>query len=294
MKVLLSSIIKVDTAIPYPFKPVSPNWRLTTDASLDGWGATLGNVETFGSWSVFWKKTSINVRELQAILLALYHWEGQIQDTQLIVYTDNATAAAVVRKRGSARSLLLSKIAERLDFFCLKNRVTLCPAYVPGALNVRADALSRLRPRPSKWSLSPSVFQKVCNTWGMPEVDLCATRDNKQVPVYVSPLPTDQWRDCLTLDWSRWKLLYALPPNNILLKFLQRAEDLRRGQTLILIFPWWPKRPWFPLLQELAFQPFIPLNIGEEDLSQVTRRGRVYHPNPGLLSLHAVRLLGNC
>ena len=56
------------------FKPIRyPKFSITiyADASLEGWGASMGNVSTGGAWLPDEKLMDINVLELKAILLAL-------------------------------------------------------------------------------------------------------------------------------------------------------------------------------------------------------------------------------
>ena len=50
-----------------------PKFSITiyTDASLEGWGCSMGNVSTGGAWLSFEKLMHINVSELKAILLAI-------------------------------------------------------------------------------------------------------------------------------------------------------------------------------------------------------------------------------
>ena len=48
-----------------------PNTTVTTDASLEGWGAHSQNVEAGGRWRVEDGNDHINVLELRAIFLAL-------------------------------------------------------------------------------------------------------------------------------------------------------------------------------------------------------------------------------
>ena len=53
--------------------PRYPKFSITiyTDASLEGWGASMGNVSRGGAWLSYGKLTHINVLELKTILLAL-------------------------------------------------------------------------------------------------------------------------------------------------------------------------------------------------------------------------------
>ena len=62
------------------------------------------------------------------------------------------------------------------------------PRHIPGRLNVLADILSR----PSQMSstvrsLHPPVFR--AREWGIPLLDLFATRWNHKLPLFVSPVP---------------------------------------------------------------------------------------------------------
>lgn len=50
---------------------------------------------------------------------------------------------------------------------------------------------------------------------------------------------------------------------------------------MVVIAPYWPNRPWFPLLTQLSFQDPVPLPLRPDLLSQ----GAVLHPCPVLLRL---------
>ena len=61
-----------------------------------------------------------------------------------------------------------------------------------GGRNVIADSLSRQKQiLPSKWSLHPSIVQRILSIWDFPMVDPFATRRNRKLPLYVSPVPDD-------------------------------------------------------------------------------------------------------
>ena len=61
------NIFKLFKPIRYPKISII----IYTDASLEGWGASMGNVSTGGAWLPDEKLMHINVLELKAILLAL-------------------------------------------------------------------------------------------------------------------------------------------------------------------------------------------------------------------------------
>ena len=62
------NISKVFKPIRYP--KIS-NFRIHTDASLEDWGGSMGNVSTGGAWLLDEKLMHINILELKATLLAL-------------------------------------------------------------------------------------------------------------------------------------------------------------------------------------------------------------------------------
>ena len=128
-------------------------------------------------------------------------------------------------------------------------------------------------------------------------MDLCATPENAKTDVFVSPLPTADLQDCLTLGWARWTRLYAFPPPSLLQRFVPRLEQLSRRQSLILVFPWWETKSWFtdlrPLWERSRRIP-MRLNLRREDLSQRVQGAVVLHPNPRILDLHAVLISGDC
>lgn len=75
-------------------------------------------------------------------------------------------------------------------------------------------------------------------------------------------------------------------PTPIVLQFLQRLrwEEVE----VIAIIPYWPNRPWFPLLTLLSFRELVPLPLKMDLLSQ----GTILHPCPAHLQLRAWFLRG--
>ena len=54
-------------------------------------------------------------------------------------------------------------------------------AHVPGVENGLADQLSRKYDNESEWKLNPNIFQMLTNRWGLPDVDMFASRFNMQI-----------------------------------------------------------------------------------------------------------------
>lgn len=65
----------------------------------------------------------------------------------------------------------------RIAEWCEDRLLTVSAVYLPGALNILADRLSRMRPDVSDWMLDQSVFRQLQTIWD-PQVDLFAANWN--------------------------------------------------------------------------------------------------------------------
>lgn len=85
----------------------------------------------------------INQQELQAVFLALIHWEDQCRGNVVLVSTDNTTVVAYINKQGGTKSKSLCRQAITLLLWCHSRRIILVARHIPGRLNVLAELLSR-------------------------------------------------------------------------------------------------------------------------------------------------------
>ena len=274
-----------------PLVPPEPTMSLCTDASTVGWGAHLDRHEASGTWGSDESQTHINNLELKAILLALQQFAPLLQDQSIRLYCDNATAVAYLKKEGGTHSDSLSEIAEDILYLSDSLGLNLLPIHLPGARNVRADALSRRGTAlPGEWSMQPQALAQVFQRWGQPVLDLFATAQNKMTPVFVSPFPDQTaWKvDALSFPWRNLGLVYAFPPAPILplvLRHIHNSEDT----LVILIAPHIPLRPWYPDLLTLTRDGPIPLPLHQWPLRQRVPgvKGWVLHLQPETLQLAA-------
>lgn len=273
-----------------PLKLSLPQVTLFTDASTDGWGAHVGDLQVGGRWSVAQRELHINNLELLAVLLALEHFKPQVQNSLVMVMTDNTTVVGQIRNQGGTHSRELFDLTVRLFEWADLHRVTLVPRHIPGRLNVIADRLSRQHQViHTEWSLSPVVARQVWRVWGQPHVDMFATSENAKLPVYVSPLPDPlAWRiDALSFSWDGlWMFLF--PPVPLLMEVLQRISFSQCDA--ILIAPAWPTQGWFTLLLELCVDHPRELPLMRSLLRQPGTG--TFHLNLEMLHLHAWRLSG--
>ena len=99
-------------------------------------------------------------------------------------------------------------------------------AHVPGVENVLADQLSRKYDDEAEWKLNTNVFQMITNRWGLPDVDMFASRFNKQIIMkYVAwkPDSTALYIDAFMCDWQ-YIYAYIFPPFSQILKVLKKIQ----------------------------------------------------------------------
>ena len=161
---------------------------LFTDASKSGWGAALvrsGKViaKCSGEWTPAESKKHINILELMAIHFGLCSL-GAKMSTEVCVNCDNTTAIAYVNRFGGCHSIELNALSKTIWQWCIDHGIHIQATHVAGCDNVMADSLSRNFNANIEWSLEEEVFHRVCERFGMPSVDLFASRINHKLPVY--------------------------------------------------------------------------------------------------------------
>ena len=272
-----------------PLDQFVPTETIYTDASLEGWGGHWKDREVSGVWGTSDKGVHINVLELRAVILTLEQFCVLLQGQSVLVATDNTTTLAYINRQGGTRSQTL--MAETVNLFRLTEAhgISIRARHIPGRLNILADQLSRKNQVcHTEWSLHPSVLESLWQTWGKPQIDLFATKENCKLPLYVSPAPDACALavDALTMSWENLSF-YAFPPSPLLQKVMDRFRGTTRCQ-MILIAPWRPEKCWFADLMRLKKSPPLQLPQRWDLLKQPGKP--IFHANPALLNLHAWKL----
>lgn len=93
------------------FLPVIPDYIVTTDASMEGWGGHLQDLQVQGKWFSAQRQLHINRLELKAIFLSLQAFLPRIQGSSVLIRTGNTTSMLYINKQGGTKSLSLSQDA---------------------------------------------------------------------------------------------------------------------------------------------------------------------------------------
>ena len=251
-----------------PIRPIGPRVYLHTDASLQGWGAHCDQGQVSGSWDPLCRSQHINWLELQAIFLALQHFQSFLRNKCIVICSDNTTALAYIRAQGGTASPTLSLLAESVLLWAHSHGMTLIPEFVPGKLNVLADALSRSSSLlPTECTIARSALQPVWSLWGKPHIDLFATHFSARLPTYISPFHDTQAfaKNAFSLSWEGMNA-YAYPATPLISRVIEKF--LLERPRLVLVTPAWPSRPWFPELTTLSHVPPFPLSLSRQTLLQ--------------------------
>lgn len=226
----------------------------------------------------------INCLELQAVSLALKHFLPFLRGQNVLVRTDNTTVVAYVNRQGGLRSRRLHMLAHRLIVWSSTHLSSLRATHVPGVLNLGADLLSRGNPRYKEWKLHSGVVAQVWERYGRATVDLFASAENAQCPLFFSLTgqSAPMGLDALAHEWPR-VLLYAFPPLELITPTLARVRE--RGLTLILIAPRWQGKHWLAEIFQLLYDQPWRLPLRRDLLTQAC--GEIFHPHPERMALWA-------
>lgn len=238
------------------------------------------------AWSPEEKTHHINLLELKAAFFGVKLYAST--RTHVLLQTANTTTIRYINKFGGTHSLPLCQLSIQLLQYTTQRQITLTAEYIPGKENTTADSLSRhSNSHQHEWHLCPKIFSKILQTTQIhPKVDLFASRHNNQLPKFVSwrPDPDAIAVNAYVLDWRNLGEPYMFPPPILIGRTLTKLHR-EKIASAILISPFWPTRPWWPLLLESLTQ--IPLLL-PQSRSLLTNPTGDPHP---LSNLQQIRLL---
>lgn len=227
--------------------PREPDVVMETDASTLGWGATWdGLVPARGFHSAPRKGLHINLLELGAVRLGLLSFVDFLRQPETIVRlkVDSMVAMHTINALSSRSEAVMNEL-RRLHAVCKHLGVTLRAEYLPSALNLWADRLSRTRDS-TDWSLRVAAFRYLDGLYGPHTIDLFASAENKKCGRYYSKLPAPYscGVDAMAHSWAS-ENAWANPPFNLIGPVVQKI--IRDRATVTLVAPRWRSQPWWPV-----------------------------------------------
>ena len=211
-----------------------------------------------------------------------------MQHVHVQVKSDNTCTVSYINSMGGIKSVECNELALRIWFWCIERHIWLSATHIPGIDN-DADFSSRNFNENVEWMLNHDIFLKITDIWGIPELDMFASRLNKQLERYVSwrPDPEALSVNAFSRSWTDI-YMYAFPPFSLVTRVMQK---IRRDEAeCILVIPIWPTQNWFTLVIESLIDHPIIIPIQKDNLT-IVNTNKV-HPLIDKLQLMACRLSG--
>lgn len=266
-----------------------PNFafEIYSDASTTGWGTYCEGQRTRGFWNEEESHKHINYLELLAALYSLQSFTRDVYNKHILLRIDNKTAISCINKMGSTQYKTLNSITSQIWEWCENRNLYVFASYIASADNHRADVESRCLSVETEYKLNTKTFTHITKKLGSPTIDLFASKINAKCQNYCSwsPDPNSLVVDSFTIKWDF--LGYAFPPFAIIAKVL--AKIIEDGATIILVVPYWPTQPWFPLFKKLCIEPPVFCRPSKQLLLSPLRQ---QHPLHKSLTLVAGKLSG--
>ena len=192
--------------------------------------------------------THINHREMLAAEYGLKAFSGRLgwEGKSVRIRTDSTVALAYLNRMGG-RLPELSRVAERIHSFALEKGIRVTAEWIPSESNL-ADGESRIEGDLSETKLNPLAFQKIQERFGKLDLDLFASGDNTQTPLYVSLKADPQawFVDAFSRPIPPNLRVFANPPFILIPRLLSKVQ--REKAQLVLVCPVWRSQPWWPVL----------------------------------------------
>ena len=246
-------------------KSIPPiDYTIHTDASNLGWGASDGVLKSNGRWDEQEQDMHINCLELIAIKFALKSFLPLYPEAKHIrIMSDNTSAISYINKQGGSHNMVLNDIAVEIWQLCIEYGTYISAAHIPGKHNIVADIASREFHDSAEWMLSRDTFRMITDRFGMPDIDMFASRLNCQLPIYASwkPDPNSTYIDAMQVTWAN-KFIYLFPPFSMLWPVITKMEE-DKVEKAILVVPKWTTQSWFPRIMRKVIQH---LEVSSRDL----------------------------
>ena len=169
--------------------------------------------------------------------------------THIQILFDNTTTVCYINAMGGSKSRSCKKLAREIWVWCMSRKIWLSSAHIPGVKNTIADRCCRVFKDHTEWMLDPKLFNKINALWGPLEVDIFASKLNKQLPRYVAwkPDPHAEFIDVFSIN-IKDIFFYAFPPFSVIARVLQKIQE-EKAEGVIVV-PVWPTQTWYTVFME--------------------------------------------
>ncbi|EFO94093.1 hypothetical protein CRE_26772 [Caenorhabditis remanei] len=227
------------TKLEENFRPV---WRAYTDASADGMGALLKNLEGEVVCRISevgadtFKSESSAMRELKAMRMLARRIAGWIRGA-IVCYVDSQAAVAILKK--GSMSSELQEVAEQVwDAFQTVGNVRFL--WIPRELNKEADFASRDFDF-DDWGVDQKVFLWAQTRWGEFKCDWFADEANAKTQLFYSRDPGKCSQGANVFDHidvaKQLGFAWWVPPPNLVPRLI--AECRKTSMRGVLAMPLW-------------------------------------------------------
>ncbi|KAA6395775.1 MAG: hypothetical protein EZS28_008695 [Streblomastix strix] len=202
-------------------------------------------------WTSYWK-------ELQAIHLGIIAFARvckELQITNLQIRSDNSIAVFDLKKLRATDTL--APAVKEIYLTCQHLNMKIITQYVPGKINIIADAQSRLF-RSGDYNLQTYYLNQIGMIWNIQlTLDLFASSTTKLLPRYLTANIRDQyaqWIDAFSNIWTN-EILLVHSPIPIMSRLI---SYLNNDATLTFeIGPWWSGQQWITSLMNQSSRYLI-------------------------------------
>ena len=183
----------------------------------------------------------------------------------------------------------LNNITGEIWRWCKVRNIWIFASYIASKDNFEADTESRKLEPETEYELSDFAFREIVEVFGIPDIDLFASRINHKCWKYVSwkKDPGSEAIDAFTLIWKD-TFFYAFPPFSLILKVLRKIKR-DRAEGIVVVLDW-PAQPWYPLFHSMLVTDSL---IFKPNINLLISCNREQHPLWRTLSLVAGSLSGN-
>ena len=141
--------------------------------------------------------------------------------------TDNTAAVAAINNMGTNHSVKCNRVASDIWSRCMAKNIWISAENIAGKCNEAADRQSREINTNTEWMLNSTLLNKALDKLqAHPDIDMFASRLNKQFPRYIfyRPDPGAYLVDAFSAQWTELNGCY-FPPFSVIPKVLQKPEQ---------------------------------------------------------------------